>query len=210
MLHACMQKEEEDRGSTRSHVQGSRLLYMHAQVDSLPGLLSAPAPLRCLRLIGRGEFDFSCGRLPLSLGCASFAGLDSLCLRTDYNATLYFPAVLRLTSLELYAVTLGMVFEDAHAFCERLADLCVVYEMRIDGGPQRLAAPLAERGLALASAQLKGREQTVAVFIRGCSFDDRAWFDHYRGRERKCGCGRCWECLHARSESRLAGAKLQC
>jgi hypothetical protein len=112
------------------------------------------------------------------------------------RSTLYFPALLRLRSLELYAVTLGMVFEDADAFCARLADLCVVYEMRIDGGPQRLAAPLAERGLSLDSAQLKGREQTVAVFIRGCAFHDGAMFDHYRGMERACKCRRCWDCLH--------------
>ena len=120
------------------------------------------------------------------------------------RSTLHFPAMLRLRSLELYAVTLGMVFEDADAFCERLTDLCVVYEMRIDGGPQRLAVPLAERRLTLASAQLKGREQTVAVFIRGCAFHDGAMFDHYRGMERVCACGRCWECLHARTESRFA------
>ncbi len=55
-------------------------------MDRLPALLSSAAPLRALRLLGRGEFDFSCGTLPLSLGCASFGSLDSLCLRTDYNA----------------------------------------------------------------------------------------------------------------------------
>lgn len=122
------------------------------------------------------------------------ARLNRLYLRTDYNALLYFPASMQLRSLELYAVTMGLLFEDAHAFCARLEDLCVVYEMLVGAGPGQLGESLAKRGLALASAQLRGRERTMAVLIRGCAFDDGNQFNVYHGMERSCCCGQCWAC----------------
>ena len=154
-----------------------------------------PGTKTCVLLPQMQEFDFACGpQLPLSLGYACAPRLARLYLRTDYNALLYFPSALRPASLELYAVTLGLLFEDADAFCERLEDLCVVYEMLTEAGPSQLARPLAVRGLALASAQLRSREQTVAVVIRGCAFDDGSHFNVYRGMERACCCGQCWAC----------------
>ena len=145
------------------------------------------------------EFDFACGaQLPISLDYACVGRLNRLYLRTDYNALLYFPAALQPRSLELYAVTMGLLFEDAAAFCERLEDLCVVYEMLTDAGPMQLAEPLALKGLTLSTTQLRSREHggggTLAVLIKGCAYDDGHQFNVYRGMERCCCCGRCWTC----------------
>ena len=69
-----------------------------------------------------------------------------------------------------------------------------MYEMLVDAGPMQLAKPLAQRGLTLTSAQLRSREHTMAVLIRGCAFDDGNHFNVYRGMERSCCCGQCWGC----------------